>query len=613
MFEDSQNNMKNGAEMFSTAAHPGGGGPPSPIPSESHAMIPIDPNQLIPSPLGKTSSPPTPLSAFPPGNVVRLPRTLDNDPVLYGPIANAGVTWQQAQELNKKYFEFKLELEKKWAEKNLDFQYDVAFETWKRSMEVGIAYPISVDGGAGCANFTAIGNGRIDLQAFTIEFLREKEIVRNRGALHRFELLIRESSSIRHRPVDTKDLRIIFEEELLDRIPPEVDVPQATIDRLFRSMLHHVPTVDNSCLQRLKETEIAFPNGIFDLQTGNFAPQDMRRFFTRFALDADFDPNAPAPPVFRALLDDMFDSDIAKVEHAYIELGAVISGVQTLKKIFAHQGVSNGGKSRLAAIYVRIVGFENVLILNSLADLTQDFIDKNAHRYRLVFIQEVADKKITATQANALKGYTGGVTITDAPEFKILLCSNHPFVTGNDGFLEPALANRFSVLPFPRVMTNADPRVAAFEDVYFEAEKPGIIRKALETFSRVVQNGKKFPHDFPVNDVVEKQDAQVASTASDQKRIEEVLSQPCVLPSRDRFDAIVDSLFELTDEVNPAMPAESAFALLNQAVPGLVVDVASLGKRLRTHFGEAFLKDRSNGKICYNLRLRVPADPAIQP
>ena len=163
----------------------------------------------------------------------------------------------------------------------------------------------------------------------------------------------------------------------------------------------------------------------------------------------------------------------------------------TLKKIFIFQSVSQGGKSRLARIVCALFDEGEVVFLDKLSEINQDYVQRNLSNCRLIYIDEASDKKILPAQASTLKTIASGCR-----RAKILIGTNHALYTGNDGFVEPALLNRFAVLPFEKAMSNTDPNVSAFEDVFFEKEKKFIIKKSLLRFQRMLARGL-FWRNFP--------------------------------------------------------------------------------------------------------------------
>ncbi|MBR5163180.1 MAG: hypothetical protein IKW79_04075 [Schwartzia sp.] len=523
-----------------------------------------------------------------------------------GDIGAAGFSVQQARHLNTLCIERGIDV----AYRRLIYQATLDFLKCKRILDNESVCAVDANGR------TLLPPSQIDYRAFVPEFVSSRWLCKTRSTTNRtgWRYLIYDSESRRHVAIDTKELRFEFETFLYE-LARDGDMPTQTFrDQLFEMVLRAVPLVEKSGLRILSASEIPFANGIYDITTDRFtafARDDA--YFSMFAMLFNFDPDAPNPDGFDALLSDSFQGNTNLIQLAYEIIGALIAPGPTLKKIYVFQGVSGGGKTRLAEIVMRLLDEVDITACNTVADIVDENLVKDARDCRLVYIKEVTKNKLSGKQISYLKSFADGGKSRYATAFKMLMCTNYKIVTGDNNFLEPALANRFAVLPFPQPMENTADHVKNFEEMHFEQEKQGIALKALRTFRNVINNGGRFSLEFPVNQIVEKQEATPDLTADEHARVNKLLMEPCVQPSSDRFDALVECLFELTKEVNPDIPAECALALLNQVVPGIVVDVTSLGKRLRSHFGEAFLKDRLHGKMCYNLRLRIPSDPAIQP
>ena len=190
----------------------------------------------------------------------------------------------------------------------------------------------------------------------------------------------------------------------------------------------------------------------------------------------------------------------------------------------------------------------------------------------------------------------------------MLLCSNYKLLTGDSDFLEPALQNRFAVLPFPYIMENVDERVKSFEKKYLPRERQGIVLKALRAFSNVLRSGGRFSEEYPVNAIVEINEASITLTQDENERVQATLSQPPALSTKSKLDVLIDQLFELDGEGAPTLLVGIIADSLNAVAPGIVQGTASLGKALRSHYGERLHAKRSIAGISYNLRFSNPTD-----
>ena len=378
-------------------------------------------------------------------------------------------------------------------------------------------------------------------------------------------------------------------------------------DMLCTLLLRAIPLLEQSPLRVLGDHEIAFANGIYNIRDGRFTPfTGDTPYFTMFSMLCRFEANVPNPDAFEAVLSDMFDGKQALIQLAYEVIGALLAPGATLKRIYVFQGVSQGGKTRLAEIILALLDEVDVYAFNTVADIVNDDLVRDARDCRLVYIKEATKNKLSAKQISYLKGFADGGHSKYSVAFKMLLCTNYKLITGDNDFLEPALQNRFAVLPFPRKMNNTDEKVKKFESDYFAREKLGIVLKALHAFSRVLQNGGQFSTDFPVNHVVEIHENAQELTAEEQERVSMVLQNRQESASTPKIDVLLDQTIELIPEVNLALSAKAIAKQLNSIVPGIVQDTASLGKVLHAHYGARLIDKRTGaaGK-CYNLRFRT--------
>ena len=246
----------------------------------------------------------------------------------------------------------------------------------------------------------------------------------------------------------------------------------------------------------------------------------------------------------------------------------------------------------------------DVYAFNTISDIVNEDIVRDARDCRLVYIKEATKNKLSAKQISYMKGFADGGHSKYAVAFKMLLCTNYKLLTGDNDFLEPALENRFAILPFPRPMENTAEKVKNYERSYFEGEKQGIVLKALRAFSRVLQNGGQFSVDYPINACIEQEAAPALLSAEELSRANSLRANPPRVAQDSKFDQLVELQLELTDKTNPALTAEVLIQSLNACVPQVVQNVASLGRALKKHFGEALQTERINGETCYNLQFR---------
>ena len=207
-------------------------------------------------------------------------------------------------------------------------------------------------------------------------------------------------------------------------------------------------------------------------------------------------------------------------------------------------------------------------------------MQKNLSNCRLIYIDEASDKKILPAQASMLKTIASGCRRT-----KILVGTNHALYTGDNGFIEPALRNRFAVLPFEKPMANEDPKVSAFEDAFFEEEKNSIIKKSLLHFQGMLARGL-FCKNFPLNEVIT---VEKTFDARDEQLRKVLLEK-----------------YEITPEVIPETTSQSIAVQVNQVLPGVVKNNATLGIKLSEIYGGKLKSQHLSKGMVYNLRAIEP-------
>ena len=393
----------------------------------------------------------------------------------------------------------------------------------------------------------------IDWRELIKSFIAEKSLVKE--IVNSVKVFwIRDTDSERHITVSEQELKGEFDIFIESKCGFEVEYSTVQFNKAFRQLTRQTPVIEKADLIKLSENELMFANGYLNLVSNKFYPLDDRKYFNKFSILTDYNSTAPNPDVFDAVLDDMFKGKEDSIYLAYQLIGALISPVSTLKRIYVFQGVSNGGKTRLANVIYRLLNGEGIFTFNTVSDITTDELIKQSYSFRLAYIKDCSRQKLKDKQVSYLKSYADGGHLQNSATFKILICTNSPIVTGDNGFLAESLRNRFVTLPFPVAMDNSSEEVANFEEYYFEKEKDGIIKKALEAFSEVLQSGGKFAVDYPINAVVEA----ISEEDDDDGDVEVAqLSVPNV-----KIKQVVEKIFDFTEDCN--LSAKEVFARLNE-------------------------------------------------
>ena len=501
-------------------------------------------------------------------------------------MAAVGVSFKQAQVLNSKRQNNMLDLEQKVR----GYQAELSFIEQKYILEQRYHGIKCANESVGIENFGTTPSLNIPslLEAFRLKYHIVKERVN--GSLD-WRFLIRELDGLRHVPCDEKELNELFFDFLEETV--NYDISQAEGKRLFEKLKRrHVPKLSNADLKMIPDSSLVFRNGLLDIVNNSFSTSLPANRFNRFAMDFDYPQDSNDPLAFEAMLDDIFHDNADWKKLCYQIIGALLSPAATLKRIYVFQGVSNAGKTRLSNIIMRMMDETDITEFNTLSDITTSDKDTQLHHTRLVNIKEASNKKISAKQCSYLKGYADGGS--SAAMFKILVATNYMLTTGDDGELESTLRNRFIVLPFPNAMTSEDPRVASFEDCYFEHEMPYIVRKSLEAFSEVLRNDGMFCTEPEINKYIADDTLNGITGGTSNSTIEPI--------------SIIKKIFRVGEDYNMELTPQDILDKIKEIVsdtkPFDNMSTSSLSRILRYELKDSFKSKRINNTTRYNLFLR---------
>lgn len=544
-------------------------------------------------------SPPNPaLSMVAPSSIIfRSPYYINP------PFPDAGLTLSQAQAINEKWFRKTLdnqflyqkkciELDKHYREKLLNQNFANKANGIQSNMGMSNNVPIP---------------SKFDLNEFGISFMRERAIVKIRdrhqddGILY----MVRSEEYNRHVPMNASELSKEYDFHLFD-----YDIQKRDRDHAFRLFCKRIPFLTQSSLNKLEDYQVMFKNGYYDLHEKTFIAisiNDRVKYYNEFSLEFDYVEEEKEPIIFEKMLSDMFEADTRKINLAYQYIGAFLTPISTLKKIFVFQGKSNGGKTRLSKIIINMMPENDTEILGTTSEISSSNAKNPLLPRRLIYIREHADKKIPSMQKTNLKSASDGDS-NWGRNFKILINTNYPVFTSSNGAIEPSIYTRLTVLPFPKAMDNTE-EVAAFEDVYFEQEKASIARKALEAFSEVLNNNNQFDCPYEINQCVEAEDMRLDSVNTQESQYQ-----------NKKILEVIDNRFEISEEIDPTMTIETIMETVREELPDITLPTNLLGRMLNTHFGKLQSKqidqprviDAENPehakriqKTCYNLKRRI--------
>lgn len=403
--------------------------------------------------------------------------------------------------------------------------------------------------------------------------------------------------------------------ELKSFWPENLVGSNATIEQLANTIRYKLaPALDDSELQIADGNQTFFPNGYFDIKSGNFCPCDTVEWFHNFCIPYDYDENASNPDNFDQILSQLFDGDETKIKLAYQIIGALISEVRSLKEIYVFQGVTNSGKTTLASIILKLLDKHERKKLNSVTEITDDALKKLSKSVRVVCIKDSGQEALKVNSVSYLKSYASGDFEEDEIYFTMLLQTNNPIYSDKSGNIEKALHDRFLVLPFAKDMktglgdTQVDP-IQDFMDNHFEKEKRGIVKKALEALHEVMSSGKRFVHRFPLNECV---GGTINVSRPERENTSKELSTG--IDKMNELHKLIETCFDVVDfanfQANPkeCVKAQDLLEIVKKKLPVFgQASVNSLGKNLNGMrvADKTIEKVESDGKTYYNLRQKT--------
>ncbi len=116
---------------------------------------------------------------------------------------------------------------------------------------------------------------------------------------------------------------------------------------------------------------IMFRNGILDIETKKFRPNDPN-LFNLVALPYDYVPDAPQPKLWLSFLNSLWPNDKDSILLLQEIMGYEVSSSNDLEKIFLSVGPTRAGKGVISSVKSALIGKENVSGL-SLNSITSDF------------------------------------------------------------------------------------------------------------------------------------------------------------------------------------------------------------------------------------------------
>lgn len=382
---------------------------------------------------------------------------------------------------------------------------------------------------------------------------------------------------------------------------PRADFSDTDVDKMVRRLRYETaPILGKPGAPKVSnEMQVFFPNGYYDLRAKCFCPMDTTRYFHLFCMPFPYKEQADEPSVFESICLKIFEGDDQKLKLAYQIIGAIISHVN-LKYVFVFQGEKHGGKTTLMKCIRGLFYSDEIKLVGSMREISDGKGFRTEKKVRLLTVDDAPNEKWNDNVVSYLKTRSSGASDESSARFKILLNTNYPITMKTADGRDSSIDTRIIVLPFIKDLKEAGDSDPQFIKDYFEnqyeAERSGIVKKALEAFDEVLQNNETFSPQFLLNGAVSGSN-NVGIVVAPEER-ENLLFR------------IVDENFDFVDndqflaEPKTGMLAKHVYNYINGEQPNLVSRPAELSKQLKNLFSDKFASREYADKTYFNLRLK---------
>ena len=388
-----------------------------------------------------------------------------------------------------------------------------------------------------------------------------------------------------------------------------------------RMMASSVPLLKNAeFVQSSKPTQIFFQNGYFDLITRHFTIDDPKKHFHIFCLPYDWPSDDLSTLNFDELLDYIFDSDQTKKTLVYEIIGAFLSNL-IVKHIFVFQGVSNGGKSTLAEIIMKLFNEDEIKYIGSINEINETKSKPYEGRIKLLYIDDAPNEKWNPQTVSYLKTRSRGIQSganTRMPMFKILLCTNYPITFKTENGRDESMESRIVVVPFEKDLKAIQKKNARIPEIItnflngqFDNERSHIVKKALTHFVNICGSLEGFSYKYQLNECVINSGTYSSNVSNDavakpeSKAITNMGKEKQTISDKNpRLIEFIRNTFEPTDNEEEFIKADDVLTIIKKFIPDTNGRVNDVGIPIKAVFGEDCSK-RKNNKTWYKIKLKT--------
>lgn len=397
------------------------------------------------------------------------------------------------------------------------------------------------------------------------------------------------------------------------------------VNRMFCASVPLLNELDESEIVRFSmNTQIFFIDGYLDIKIDSdgelpFHHVSTKDYFHVFCLPYTFEQGYLIPFYFDELLNYMFDNDKTKITLVYEIIGAILSNVP-LKNVFVFQGISNGGKSTLAEIIMRLFNEDEVKQIGSINEIDEIKSKKYEGKIKLLCIDDAPNERWSSQTVSYLKTRSSGIQRGLTSTFKILLSTNYPIMFKTEDGRDESMEGRIVVVPFEKNLKTVEKENASigeiirkFRDGSLNYELPYIAGRALVYFANVYSNNREFVHRYSLNKCVVNSGTEQSNNDGNTSNKSKSKNSPTFFnaPQKisDKNEKLLELLrenFERTDKEEEYLMADTVLQIIEELMPGTNGRVQDVGKPVKAVFGDdCSWSRRKDNKTWYKIKRKL--------